>query len=228
MSRKGSFSPGEFYHVYNRGVEKRVVFLSDLDHDRFRALLYLCNSTEPLRLDNLAKYQRGEALLSSALSIARKETLVAIGAYCLMPNHFHLLIQEKSDNGISRFIHKVSTAYTMYFNKRYARTGALFQGVFKSTHADDDRYLKYLISYIHLNPLKLIEPHWKDIGITDMAHAMKWLDDYPYSSYLDFKSNDRIVHKILDRDSLPDYFHGSADFDSHLTDWLEYSQESAG
>ena len=88
-----------------------------------------------------------------------------------MPNHFHILVKEKIENGISKFMGKLTTGYSMYFNKRYDRTGSLFQGVFKSVHADSDEYLKYLFAYIHLNPIKLINPEWKENGIKDKNRA---------------------------------------------------------
>jgi len=97
--------------------------------------------------------------------INRGEQLVNIVTYCLMSNHFHLLIYEKTEGGISKFMQKVTTAYTMYFNKSKQRTGALFQGKFKAKHASiNDNYLKYLVAYIHLNPIKLIDAQWKENG----------------------------------------------------------------
>ena len=88
--------------------------------------------------------------------IDRGETLVDIGIYCLVPNHFHLLIKEKTENGISEFVKKVATGYSMYFNKKYERTGSLFEGPFKAKRIDTDEYLKYIFSYIHLNRKQII------------------------------------------------------------------------
>lgn len=151
--------------------------------------------------------------------------LVDIGAYCLMPNHFHVLIHEKTEGGISLFIQKVSTGYTMYFNKKYQRSGALFQGRFKAKHADTDEYLKYLFSYIHLNPVKLIEPEWKEKGIIDQKKAKEYLNKYPYSSYHDFIGKIRSERVILNREAFPEYFETKHDFEDCLKDWLEYSDE---
>ena len=156
MTRQIIIAPEEFYHVYNRGVEKRKAFLSRADYERFVALLYLANQTEPADL----KYQ-GVSIVEITEDRAG-EPLVEIVAYCLMPNHFHLLLREKIEGGIARFMQKLTTGYTMYFNKRNERSGALFQGTYKASHVHDDRYFRYLISYIHLNLVKLIDPLWKE------------------------------------------------------------------
>ena len=220
MALREKLVPGEFYHLYNRGTEKRKIFLSKRDHERFLALLFLSNSKDPSRLDNLTRSEQGSTLLTRALKIERGETLIDIAAYWLMPNHFHLLVREKEEGGISRFMQKLSTGYTMYFNKKYERSGTLLQGKFKSSHAGEDRYLRYLISYIHLNPVKLIEPKWKEIGIRDKKKASDFLEEYNYSSFLDFCKQERAEAAIITPGALPDYFDSPADFKQSLTEWL--------
>ncbi len=204
----------EFYHIYNRGTEKRKIFLDKKDHERFLSLLYICNNKNKVHIQIQGKN------LNDILNLEIKEKIVEIGAYCLMPNHFHLLLHEKIENGISKFMQKLLTAYTMYFNKKYARSGALFQGKFKDTHLDTDRYLKYLISYVHLNPIKLTEPEWKEKGIKNPKQAELFLKKYRYSSYSDFLGEKRIENKIIQKDSLPQYFENFKDFESHTTEWL--------
>src|SRR3989344_8417316 len=113
MERKIIFSEGEFYHLYNRGVEKRPIFSDRNDRERFLRLLFIANSTEPFDFREIADKKYSE--------IDRGELLVAIGAYCLMPNHFHLLIREIVPAGISLFMGKLATGYSMYFNKRHGR-----------------------------------------------------------------------------------------------------------
>jgi putative transposase len=224
MSRNISIAPDEFYHLYNRGTDKRNIFSTEADRERFLALLYLCNTEEPVHIDNIQK-SRGSTSLN-LFETERGESLVSICAYCLMPNHVHLLVHEKDENGISRFMQKLMTGYTMYFNKRHERSGALFQGRFKATHVDEDRYLKYLISYIHLNPMKLIAPRWKEDGIRDRQTAEKYLSQYRHSSYLDYLGTSRIESKILNKEVLPDYFSDTRDFNTDIADWLEYQKES--
>ncbi len=224
MSRVISLAPGEFYHLYNRGTDKRTIFSTEKDHERFMALMYLCNAAEPVRIDDIKKL-RGPSL-ESLLETELEEALIDICAYSLMPNHFHLLVREKEDQGISKFMQKLTTGYTMYFNKRHERSGALFQGRFKATHADEDRYLKYLVSYIHLNPVKLVDPLWKENGIRDRRSAEKYLRTYRYSSYPDHLGVSRIEGKILNRTALPDYFSDIRDLEDDIADWFEYEEES--
>ncbi len=217
-----TFTPGEFYHLYNRGTDKRSIYTNANDYERFLSLLYIANSTNPFHLQEWRKKNRGE---TSIFLEEREETLVDICAYVLMPNHFHLLVREKSDGGISRFMQKLTTGYTMYFNTAHERSGALFQGVFKATHASEDCYLKYLISYIHLNPIKLIEPTWRETGIKNRARAEKYLANFTYSSYQDYAHDKRPQSVILQRTALPDYFESPRDFEEHITAWLEYAKE---
>lgn len=215
MSRSIVFSQDEFYHLYNRGTEKRIIFSAKADYERFIALLYLCNDTQNVHLND-----RPSSNLAERLLLERVSPLLNIGAYCLMPNHFHLIVQERGDNGISRFMQKIITGYTMYFNKRYERTGALFQGKFKATHANQDEYLKYLISYIHLNPIKIIDSQWKEKGIKDKKRAENFLDQYLYSSYLDYCGKTRPERKVINKDVLPQYFSSVNNFKTTTRDWL--------
>jgi len=136
-----------------------------------------------------------------------------------MPNHFHFLLREEVDNGISLFMQKLSTGYVMFFNKSHQRTGALFEGRFKAKHVDKNTYLKYLIAYIHLNPIKLIDPNWKDYGIRDLKAAKKFIEAYEHSSYPDYIGTDRIEDIILNRKVLPNYF-GNLHFKDFVEDWL--------
>lgn len=120
---------------------------------------------------------------------------------------------------------KLLTGYTMYFNKRHERTGALFQGKFKAIHANSDPYLKYLISYIHLNPVKLIGPKWKENGIANQKRAENYLGKYSYSSYLDYLGQNRVEKKIIKIDSLPDYFETPKNFKTNLEEFLNFKVE---
>lgn len=215
MTRKILFASGEHYHVYNRGTDKRDIFLSDRDYGRFLALLFICNSSKPvdLKLQGRTLYE--------ILENDRGETIVDLLSYCLMPNHFHLIIHEKNEGGISHFMQKLMTGYTMYFNKLNERSGALFQGKFKATHIDNDRYLSYLISYVHLNPIKLIDPDWKTKGLRDQSEAEKFLNAYRYSSFKDYCKENRLECALIDKIDNPLY-HDNWEFRKHVTEWLEY------
>src|SRR3989344_3251058 len=117
---------------------------------------------------------------------------------------------------------KLLTGYAMYFNKKYERVGPLFQGTFKAEHADRDEYLKYLFAYIHLNPVKFIEPRWKERGIHDKRRAEQYLKQYRYSSYLDYIGFERGEHIILAKDEAPDYFANTYEFKDFIDDWLMF------
>lgn len=216
MARKIIFSIDEFYHIYNRGNGKSAIFFDDHDRKRFQKLLYLCNGTTPVVFKTVQSLALDE--------IERGEKLVDIGAYCLMPNHFHLLVREKIDGGISIFIQKLLTAYSKYFNKKYERTGTLFEGPFRATHADRDEYLKYLFAYIHLNPVKLIDKNWKENGIADRAAAKKYLENYPYSSHLDYIGKERNERKILEQSAFPEYFENTKEFSQIIDEWLSFKE----
>ena len=218
MQRNIEFSEGEYYHVYNRGVEKREIFLDDRDRRRFMRLLFVANGTKPFKFREIQD--------KSYSTIDRGDALTAIGAYCLMPNHFHILAKETSEGGISKFMEKLGTGYSMYFNKKNARTGFLFQGNFKAEHVDSDEYLKYLYAYIHLNPVKLIDSNWKIDGIRDRARAERYLSRYDYSSYIDYVSTSVREEKgILAPEEFPGYFERAADFSFFIKEWLEYSRD---
>ena len=163
--RKINFHEDEYYHVYNRGTDKRTIFLEEREYERFLYLLYACNDVNPLL--NSQFYYRGFA--SIVTQIDTREKLVNILCFCLMPNHYHLLLQQRVKEGISRFMQKLGTGYTMYFNTKHKRNGVLFQGVFKGIHVEDERYLTHLTRYIHLNPLELKKPDWKKIGVKKLG-----------------------------------------------------------
>lgn len=221
MERKFEFSIGEFYHIYNRGNNKTPIFLSNTDYKRFTKLLFLCNSDQPV----VTKTVQGRTLDK----IQRGEAIVEIGAYCLMPNHFHILLKEKIENGISLFMQKLSTAYSMYFNKVNERSGGLFEGKFKATHVDSDEYLKYLFAYIHLNPVKMIDPGWKENGIADRVKAKEYLAKYGFSSYLDYASDQkREEGLIFNKSAFPEYFVGFKEFDDLINEWLNYPRSDLG
>ena len=213
-------APGEFYHIYNRGTEKRKIFSSKRDYDRFLSLLYLANGSNPIDL------KRQGSTLAEILAINKGENLVDLCAYCLMPNHFHLIIRERNDGGTSLFMQKLTTAYTMYFNKLTTRNGALFQGKFKAEHANEDRYLSYLITYIHLNPIKLFDPKWQENGVNDKKWAETFLSNYKYSSYLDYSRDERRPEsKIIDKTAFPQYYETPVNFENNLSEWLSWKND---
>lgn len=220
--RATSFVQGEIYHIYNRGNSKQIIFNDKEDMERFLNLLFIANKTEKFCIRSITEEKHLPIYNSS-----KEIKLVAIGAYCLMPNHFHILITQVTENGISKFMQKLSTAYAMYYNKKYKRTGVLFEGKFKSKHINNDRYLKYLFSYIHLNPIKIIEPKWKEKGIQNLVKARSYLRNYNYSSYTDFLHYGNNTHKreesiILNIKPFPKYFPTQNTFEREIISWLSF------
>lgn len=214
------FAVDEWYHCYSRGVEKRKIFFDTKDYNRFLHALYLCNSDSPVHRSNL----RGSSN-ATILSTQRGSPLVAIGAYCLMPNHFHLLLKEISEGGISMFMQKLGTAYSMYFNIKYEHQGGLFAKPFKSKHVSDDRYLRRVVQYIHLNPVEIFEPRWKQGVVHDTQGLQNKTERYRYSSLMDYSDSNRDEKTILDRNEID--FIGSefSPLDEVLEEMVEYYKE---
>src|SRR5574344_1985556 len=144
--RKTSLATNEIYHIYNRGVDKRDVFLSKEDIFHFFNGLKEFNRLEPIGSLYENNFKKNKASLGGSTY-----KLVEIVAYCINPNHFHLILKQNTDKGIEKFMQKLGTSYTMYFNNKNNRNGALFQGRFKSKHIDTNEYILYLSAYVNLN-----------------------------------------------------------------------------
>ena len=184
-SRRPALVTGEIYHIYNRGVDEREIFLADNDYYRFIHDMYEFNDDGPApkvlstRQDNI----------DNLMLLPEKKTrklLVDIMVFCLMPNHFHMMVRQKIDSGISKFMQKIGTGYTNYFNYKLKRSGVLFQGKFKARHIENESHFMYLPHYLHLNPLDLFDPGWRGDGVRNLPAALKFLSSYRWSSYLDY------------------------------------------
>lgn len=181
----------EYYHIYNRGAHKAPIFLDGNDYARFLYLLYIKNNTDLVRMR--------EFMLINIFSIERSRTLVDIVAYCLMPNHFHIAIREKTKNKTSSFIHRLCTSYTMYYNNKYNHSGTIFQGPYNKKHVGTDDYLRYLIQYIHLNPYGIKEPEMNRLAKSEyLDKAIEYSKTYEYSSFKDYLGENRPQRSILE------------------------------
>jgi len=184
-SKRPQFITGEFYHVFNRGVEKRKTFVQISDYFRFVFCLYELNDKNLVRMrsriENRKKKCRG-------CTPASKESLVEVIVFCLMPNHYHLILRQLVDGGISLFMKKLGDSYVGYFNEKHNRKGmgSLFQGRFKAVHIENDKQLINLIYYIFINPLELLEKNWKEEGVKNHQKAFEFLESYRWSSFLDY------------------------------------------
>ena len=219
MLRKDPFITGEYYHIYNRGIDKRVIFKSKKDYERFMTLLYIANSNDSFRLDGILNRQH--KIFSEILMLDKGKPLVSIGAWCLMTNHFHLLLRQEVDGGITKFMRKLGVGYSMFFNIKYQRKGALFGGLFKSKLIGvNDNYMIQLFGYIHINPLGIEFPEWKDQINKSVVNMRKFLKSYRYSSYLDYIGEDRVEKNIIRTESFPDYFQGVQSFENFIENYF--------
>lgn len=165
--RQVVFANEQFYHVFNRGVEKRTTFIDRRDYNRFiDSLNYYRSKNQHIRFSF-----RGRIAIENK-NISSDPLFAEVVSYCLMPNHFHLLLKQVNDNGITTFLSKLSNSYTKYFNTKYRRVGPLFQGSFKAVRIASDEQLIHVSRYIHLNPL--------------IDYLVKDLRAYVYSSYLEY------------------------------------------
>lgn len=190
MPKIKNHAPGEYYHVYNRGMQKQAIFTSDKDRLRFLFLLLVFQGRESIK--NVSRELK-QSVQSSTLHIdaslveeISEDRMVELVSFCLMPNHFHLLVLEKEEGGIAKYMQRALTAYTKYFNLKYDKTGHLFQGSYKSVLMEDDRQLMHASAYIHKNPTELKE--WKGKE-----------ESYPWSSFSDYVYQNRF-DKLLATD----------------------------
>ena len=197
---------GAFYHVFNRGVEKRTVFEATNDYQRFLITLdfYRLLPT-PRKLSTHLAFKQPPIPRDF-----EQKALVKILAFCLMPNHFHLLIQQLEDGGISEFIRRIIDSYTRYFNTKYERVGALFQGKFKAKVVENDKYMLGLSKYIHRNPLKLLqwENHPSEYafssypGYLDVKRKLAFCDTEIISSYFNTSKKDSYRNFVEETDEV--------------------------
>lgn len=145
MRRKVNFAIGEFYHIYNRGVDKRQIFSGIDDIKRF------FQSMEEFNTVNAIGSIYENSFLKKKTLGGETSKLVNFVCYCLNRNHYHFILEQVLDGGIERFMQKIGTGYTMYFNNKYKRTGSLFQGIFKSSHINSNEYLLHVSAYVNLN-----------------------------------------------------------------------------
>lgn len=170
---------GDIFHITNRGVEKRKVFFNEKDYLRFVHNLQDFNS---ISISN-SYFHRRNPNYGPPRSVVEK--LVDVLCWCLLPNHPHIMVAEKIDGGVSKFSMKNFNGYTKYFNKQNDRSGVLFQGKSKIILVDNENYFWHLPFYIHTNPLDLYQRNWREKGVKNTKEAMKFLENYKWSSYPD-------------------------------------------
>lgn len=232
MLRRVPLISDEVYHIYNRGAGKQRVFTTRGDYDRFLSLLYLANTDQSINYRNVWSKYQGRSLTDFFKAESRVPSLVDVLAYALMPNHFHIVLRQRVDDGVTTFMRKLATGYSMYFNAKYERNGVLFQGRFKSSHIGTDPYFRYIFSYVHLNPLDIKMPGWKDSGVSDPKRAKKFLADYRFASYYDYCIGERPERAILAYDDAPEFLKEENDVEEMVDEYSKgrvlYADGSSG
>lgn len=216
--RKEIFLPEEFYHVYNRGVDKRIIFLEERDYERFLIGLYLFNDARVHDYDFSSINLRSLA----SCKLEDRDLWVDILHWCLMPNHFHLFLKQRKENGIRSFMHKLGTGYTKYFNKKHERSGRLYEGSFKARHIDKDDYFSHLGVYIATNHLDLYKTSWKENGIVkkEITASKNFLLEYKWSSFREYFGQP-VFHGLSYCTGFYEVFGGSKeDFDKLICEYL--------
>ncbi len=215
----------EIYHITIRGVEGRSVFIDENDKWRGIFSLYEFNTVESVTIRE--KRKEREKLkrqitteMIERLQIDKRDKLVEILAFVFMPNHIHLLLRQLKSEGVSIFMQKFNSGYTVYFNNKYHRIGHLFQGRFKACHIDGDEYLKTVFTYIHANPISIVEPCWKERGIANKKVAIDFLENYRWSSYMDYIEKKNFP-SVSNRDYLTKVFGSPETIREFVNGWIQ-------
>lgn len=211
--RKIPLITGQTYHVLNRGIAEQRIFLGQKDYDRaLETILYYQNAELPLRYSffkRLPPKQRGDVLISLK---EKKKFLIDLVAYCFMPSHIHLLIIQRRDGGISKFMSNFTNGYTRYFNTKRNRRGPIFQGKFKAVRIETDEQLLHVSRYIHLNPYT-----------SYIVKTFDQLEQYSHSSlgeYTDYRRS-----SICQKDLILNHFSNSALYKGFVLEQANHQRE---
>lgn len=199
--RTTPFIEGEFYHIYIHSAPNLILFKNNSDYIRFINTLFFGNSENSIqRLDRKTDLNSVWDLRDGKINIGAP--LVGIVCFCLMSNHFHLILEEKAEGNISIFMHKILTSFSKYTNLRYERRGHTFESTFHSKHLEDNRYLLRASSYVHLNPKDI--PRW-----SKKEYLFQW------SSYQDYVTENRWGN-ILNREPLLSQFKNNEEYNEFV------------
>lgn len=230
--RKEQFTTGETYHLTIRALDSNLIFLDEKDYFRGVFSIYEFNNVLPVeiakrRRDRIVEKKRERKLAdigSPPIFVEQRDKFVEIFAFCFMPNHIHLLVRQSRDGGISKFMQKVGIGLGKYFNKKYERKGHVFQDAFKSVHIESDKQLMTVFNYIHVNPLSLVEPGWKEKGIKNLKKSIKFLEDYKWSSFQDYIGI-KNFSSVTERNFLTDLMVDAGGCKKAIENWLEHKRD---
>jgi len=225
--RKEKFITDEFYHVVLRGIDGKKLFKDIGDHYRGIFSIYEFNNAEHVAIKDRRKARvRFKKILKEAKEnpppfVDSRDKLVEVLAFCIMPNHLHLLLRQLQDEGIFKFMKKLGSGYGRYFNTKYDRKGYVFQSRFVSVRIKNDNQLKVVFAYIHSNPVSLIIPKWKERGIKNLEKVIKFIENYKWSSYQDYIGKQNFP-SVAEREFLLETIGGENGCRLFMKDWLEY------
>ncbi len=226
--KKPPFLNDQIYHIYNRGVEKRNIFMDDYDYLKFIHDLYEFNDENPVdkaigfQLSEVEPPKVGKTYKYKRYRKISRKPLIEIFVFELMPNHFHLMVRQLIDGGIVKFMQKLGTGYTMSFNEKYDRVGPLFQGSFKAVMIERDAHLMYLPHYIHLNSLDLITFGGRTSESAE--EKMEFLENYRWSSLPDYLGKKNFP-SITERDFILDSVGGIKAYKKAIKEFLVSENE---
>lgn len=218
----------QFCHVYNRGVEKRDIFLDDEDY--FRGVHDLFEFNDANATSNIKRYLSKQSIVRDPISNNKKprELLINLMSWVLMPNHYHHFSRPRTRYGLSKFQQKFGIGLTGYFNLKYKRSGVLFQGKHKKVLVTNDAQAGHLVCYIHSNPLDLWKPNWKEKGLTnlELQNALEFLEKkYRWSSHLDYLGIKNFP-SLISTEFLYGFFGGPEGYRKFFTDWLKQYEKN--
>ena len=212
-----------FYHIYNRGVEKRKIFLDEQDHLRFIHDLFEFNNLDPAPSLTYHFDKHSKEVGLPKIKRQPRKLLVELLVYCLMPNHFHIIAKQRIDGGVTTFMRKLGTGYTNYFNQKYERVGSLFQGKYKIVQIKKEPHFFNLPCYVHLNPLDLIIPDWKENKeVKDTKKAINFLENYRWSSFPDYIGKKNFP-SVIQHESFSKFLGSPAQYKIDTIEWLKSS-----
>ncbi|MBU1956730.1 transposase [Patescibacteria group bacterium] len=218
---------GNIYHTLSRGVDKRKMFLDNGDYLRFIHDLFEFNDTAPINNTTYRFRTRANSKVIARPYIDKdrknkkpRKLLVEVLAFCLMPNHYHLLLKPRFDDGITKFLKRLNMGYSRYFNEKYKRQGTLFEGRYKLIAIINESHFLHIPYYIHLNPLSIKFPEWKSKKIKNYSEAMKFLESYRWSSFQDYIGKKNFP-SVTQREFLLGLFEGPIQYKNDTEKWLQ-------
>lgn len=228
--RREQFINGEFYHVVTRRLEDHLLFKDVDDYYRGIFSIYEFNTTNPVEILERRKarteIKKAQARGDPLSLVDVRDKLVEVVLFCLMPNHIHLLLRQLKKEGITTYMNKFGAGYPAYFKQKYGikTKGYFFQGRFVSVHIKTNDQLKDVFVYIHTNPISLIEPKWKELRIKNPEEAIESVENYKWSSYLDYLGK-RNFPSVTERGFMLKVMDGEQGCKNFVENWIRYKGE---